>query len=433
MIYIKNLENEEYLKAYKTSLENRGADPSVLEKVLEKNKERRKAMTESESKKALQNKVGEVIAQKKRNKEDATAELTQMQTVSQELKVLEKTTKEVEEELQSLLDVLPNKTHESVPAGKSEKDNVVIKTHGEPTKFSFQPKSHDEIGQNLKILDFDRAGKVTGARFTFLLGLGARLERSLISFMMDVHADKHGYREAIPPYAVNANSMYGTGNFPRFTADVFPLENTGYYLIPTAEVPVTNFYNGEILKEEDLPQRFAAFSACFRSEAGSYGQDTKGLIRQHQFHKVELMCFVHPDKSYEEHERLTGHAEEILKQLELPFRRMILCSGDMSPNAAKCFDLEVWLPGQNTYREISSCSNFEDYQARRANIRFRPSGGGKPQHVHTLNGSGLAIGRTLLAVLENYQQEDGSVRIPKVLQKYMGTDIIRPENEGARS
>lgn len=425
MIYIKNLENEEYLSAYKASLEKRNVDPGNLHIVLEKNVARRKALTEMEQKKAYQNKVSEVIGQK-RNKEDASQELSEMQAVSQEIKALEKHAKDAEAELQELLIVLPNKAHDSVPAGKDEAANVVLKTVGEPKTFSFSAKTHDELGQSLKILDFDRAGKVTGARFTFLLGTGARLERALINFMMDTHAQKHGYREAIPPYMVNAQAMYGTGNFPKFKEDVFALENTPYYLIPTAEVPVTNYYNGEILNEEDLPQKFAAFSACFRSEAGSYGKDTKGLIRQHQFHKVELMCFVHPDKSYEEHEKLTNHAEEILKQLELPYRRSLLCAGDMSPNAAKCFDLEVWLPGQSAYREISSCSNFEDYQARRAEIRFRPTGGGKPQYVHTLNGSGLAVGRTLVAVLENYQQEDGSIKIPKALQSYMGVSEIRP-------
>lgn len=426
MIYIKNLENEEYLAAYKKSLEKRNLDINILAGVLDKNTARRKALTEMESKKAFQNKVGEVIAVKKRNKEDASSELAEMQKISSEIKDLEKIAKDVEASLQDILIVLPNKCHESVPGGKSDTDNVVVSTVGNIKKFAFTPKTHDDLGLKLNILDFDRAGKVTGTRFTFLLGLGARLERALMNLMMDVHAQKHGYREAIPPYIVNGASMYGTGNFPKFKQDVFALENTPYYLIPTAEVPITNYYSGEILKEEDLPQRFAAFSACFRSEAGSYGQDTKGLIRQHQFHKVELMCFVHPDKSYEEHEKLTSHAEEILKQLELPYRRMLLCAGDMSPNAAKCFDLEVWLPGQNAYREISSCSNFEDFQARRAEIRFRPNGGGKPMYVHTLNGSGLAVGRTLIAVLENYQQEDGSIKIPKVLQPYMGMTEIKP-------
>lgn len=425
MIYLKNLEDSTYLEAYKASLASRNADPAILSQVLEKNQVRKKAILEAETKKAEQNKASEVIAQKKRNKEDASADLTAMQALSQEVKGLEKRAKEIEEEVKNLLDYLPNKLNKDVPVGAGDKDNVVVSTHGEPTKLSFKAKLHDEIGMKLGILDFDRAGKVAGTRFTFLLGLAARLERSLISFMMDTHAREHGYLEAIPPYIVNGNSMYGTGTFPKFKEDVFNLANSDYYLIPTAEVPMTNLYGGELLKEEQLPQRFAAFSACFRSEAGSYGRDTSGLIRQHQFHKVELMCFVHPDKSYEEHERLTGHAENILKKLELPFRRLVLCSGDTSFGAAKCYDLEVWLPGQNSYREISSCSNFEDFQARRAEVRFRPKDGGKPQYVHTLNGSGLAVGRTLIAILENYQQEDGSVKIPKVLQPYMGTDVIK--------
>lgn len=425
MIYLKNLEDEAYFNEYKQSLINRKGDPAILDTISSKMQLRKKSLKEAEDKKAQQNKASEVIAQKKRNKEDATAELTAMQALKKEVTDLEKNAAEVEAELTDLLARLPNKVHSSVPVGKSDKDNVVVHSIGEKTKLSFKAKTHDEIGQNLGIIDFERAGKVAGARFAFLLGKGARLERALISFMMDVHSNEHGYTEAIPPFMVNSKAMYGTGNFPKFKEDVFHLENTDYYLIPTAEVPITNLYAEEMLKEEDLPRRFAAFSACFRSEAGSYGQDTKGLIRQHQFDKVELMCFVHPDKSFEVHEQLTSHAENILKKLELPFRRMILCTGDIGPNAAKCYDLEVWLPGQEAYREISSCSNFEDFQARRANIRYRPSDGGKPRFVHTLNGSGLAIGRTLIAILENYQQEDGSVKVPKALQPYMGCDVIR--------
>lgn len=424
MIYLKNLEDETYFNDYAQSLKNRKGDVSLLEEIKTINLKRKKMIAEAEGKKAQQNKASEVIALKKRNKEDATQELTEMQALSQEVKGLEKAAKEVEELLHGKLATLPNKCHSSVPVGTSEKDNVEIKKVGEPKKFSFAAKAHDELGQKLGIIDFDRAGKVSGARFAFLLGLGARLERSLINFMMDLHSKEHGYTETIPPYIVNSQALFGTGNFPKFRDDVFHLEGTDYHLIPTAEVPVTNFHAQEMLKEDQLPIRFAAFSACFRSEAGSYGQDTKGLIRQHQFDKVELMCFVHPDKSYEEHEKLTSHAEEVLKRLELPFRRLALCTGDIGFGAAKCFDLEVWLPGQNTYREISSCSNFEDFQARRAEIRFRPSDGGKLRYVHTLNGSGLAVGRTLLAILENYQQEDGSVLIPKVLQPYMGCDRI---------
>lgn len=424
MIYLKNLEDEKYFNEYKTSLINRKGDPAALDVILTKMQLRKKSLSEAETKKAQQNKAGEVIALKKRNKEDASAEITTMQALSQEVKSLEKVAQEVETELNDLLSRLPNKVHASVPVGKSENDNVLVHTVGEKTKFTFKAKPHDELGQNLKIIDFERAGKVAGARFAFLMGMGARLERALSAFMLDLHSKEHGYTEAIPPFMVNSQAMYGTGNFPKFKEDVFHLENTDLYLIPTAEVPITNFYAQEMLKEEDLPQKFAAYSSCFRSEAGSYGQDTKGLIRQHQFDKVELMCFVHPDKSYEIHEQLTSHAEEVLKRLELPFRRMILCTGDIGPNAAKCFDLEVWLPGQEAYREISSCSNFEDFQARRADIRFRPADGGKPRYVHTLNGSGLAVGRTLIAVLENYQQEDGSIKVPKVLQPYMGCEVI---------
>lgn len=424
MIYLKNLEDENYLKEYRQTIANRKGDPSILDPIIEKNIQRKKALTEAETKKAQQNKASEGIAQKKRNKEDASSELAQMQILSQEVKALEKNAKDIDEELFHLLAALPNKHHSSVPVGQSDKDNKVVHTWGEPTKLSFAAKTHDELGQNLGILDFERAGKVAGARFTFVLGLAARLERSLISFMMDLHSKENGYTEAVPPVVVNSLAMFGTGNFPKFKDDVFHLEGTDYHMIPTSEVPMTNYHAREILKEEQLPIRFAAFSPCFRSEAGAYGQDTKGLIRQHQFNKVELMCFVHPDKSYEEHERLVSNAEEVLKRLELPFRRMLLCSGDMGANAAKCYDLEVWLPGQNAYREISSCSNFEDFQARRADIRFRPKDGGKPQHVHTLNGSGLAVGRTLIAIMENYQQEDGSIRVPKALQPYMGCSVI---------
>jgi seryl-tRNA synthetase len=325
-----------------------------------------------------------------------------------------------DEEVQNLLLTVPNKPHSSVPVGSSEKENKIVAVEGEPTKFSFKAKEHFELGEKLGIIDFDRAGKTTGARFAFLKGAAAQLERALIQFMMDVQSQKNGYTEMIPPFIVNSKSLTGTGQFPKFKEDVFNLANTDYYLIPTAEVPVTNYYYDETLAEADLPKSFCAYSPCFRSEAGSYGKDTKGLIRQHQFNKVELMTFCHPNESYKVHEALTSHAEMILKLLELPYRKMLLCTGDMGFGSAKTYDLEVWLPGQNAYREISSCSNFEDFQARRANIRFKPKDGGKPQFVHTLNGSGLAVGRTLVAILENYQREDGSVAIPKALWNYMG-------------
>jgi seryl-tRNA synthetase len=344
-----------------------------------------------------------------------------MQGIAQQVKDLEQQVTEAEAKLNEAALVLPNKLHASVPVGEGADDNVVVRANGVKKNFSFKPKEHWEIGEKLNIIDFERAGKVTGARFTFLRGAAAAMERGLIQFMMDVHARQHGYEEMIPPFIANANSFQGTGQFPKFKGDVFNLAGSEYYLIPTAEVPVTNFYAGEILKESDLPVKFVAYSPCFRSEAGSYGKDTRGLIRQHQFNKVELVIFAHPEKSYELHEQLTQHAEKILQLLELPYRVMSLCSKDIGFGAAKCHDLEVWLPGQNAYREISSCSNFEDFQARRAGIRFKGNDPkAKPQFVHTLNGSGLAIGRTLIAVLENYQQEDGTVLVPKALQPYMG-------------
>lgn len=314
---------------------------------------------------------------------------------------------------------MPNMCHPTVPVGKSADDNKTVRTVGEPIKTNFKAKDHADIGVDLGIIDFDRAAKVAGARFSVLKGAGARLERALIHFMLDVQTKEHGYTEMAPPFIVNSASLFGTGQLPKFHEDLFHLKDTDYHLIPTAEVPVTNYYRDDMLKESELPLAYAAYSPCFRSEAGSYGKDTKGLIRQHQFNKVEIVKFSHPDKSYEEHERMTGHAETILKKLELPYKVMLLCTGDIGFGAAKCHDLEVWLPAQAAYREISSVSNFEDFQARRANIRFKPNDGGKPQFVHTLNGSGLAVGRTLVAILENYQNEDGSVQVPKALQPYM--------------
>ncbi len=423
MIDIKLLEKKSegglsYFDQYKQCLINRKASVSALDQVMELNKKRKEMMTKAESAKANQNKVSGEIAKLKREGKDASTLIEEMGMLASSVKEMEIKASEAEAEVTRLLLTLPNKTHESVPVGTSEEANQEVKKVGALPKFSFKAKEHWEIGEKLGVLDFERAGKVTGARFTFLKAGAARLERALIQFFLDLHADKHGYTEMIPPYIANSASFQGTGQFPKFAEDVFHLSGTDYHLIPTAEVPVTNYYAGEILKEEDLPIKFCAYSPCFRSEAGSHGRDTKGLIRQHQFHKVELMVFAHPDRSYDLHEQLTSHAEQVLIELELPFRRMLLCTGDIGFGAAKCFDLEVWLPGANAYREISSCSNFEDFQARRANIRFR-SQGGKPQFVHTLNGSGLAVGRTLVAILENYQQEDGSVRIPKALQKYM--------------
>jgi seryl-tRNA synthetase len=429
MIDIKSLEKSDVNPAtqmtdaeeYRRSLKNRGEDPRLLDQLLEINAKRKALITEAETKKAEQNKAGEEIARRKRNKEDASDLLAQMQSIAVQAKELEAKAAQMDEEIRQFALRLPNKLHPSVPVGESAEDNQLIKTIGVKKTFSFKPKEHWEIGEKLGILDFERAGKVTGARFTFLRAGAARLERALIQFMMDLHSSGHGYEEMIPPFIVNSQSFVGTGQFPKFQNDVFHLLDTDYHLIPTAEVPVTNFYAEEILKESDLPAKFVAYSPCFRSEAGSYGKDTRGLIRQHQFNKVELMVYAHPENSYELHDKLTSHAEKVLEQLELPYRVMSLCSRDISFGAAKCHDLEVWLPGQNAYREISSCSNFEDFQARRANIRFRSDAPkAKPQFVHTLNGSGLAIGRTLIAILENYQQEDGSVVMPKVLKPYLG-------------
>lgn len=422
MIDLKQLEKPEYYEAYKQALKDRNKKEELnsLDRIAELAKERKANLTLSETEKARLNKLSGEIGALKRAGQNADGLMAEVEQLKQQFKKLDENSAATEKELNELLMILPNKQHSSVPVGASEKENQIVKTVGEPPKFSFKAKEHFDIGEKLGIIDFDRAGKTTGARFSFLKGAAAQLERSLIQLMMDVHSRDHGYTEMIPPFIVNTQSLTGTGQFPKFKEDVFGLTGTDYYLIPTAEVPVTNYYYNETLAETDLPKSFCAYSPCFRSEAGSYGKDTKGLIRQHQFNKVELMTFCHPSQSSEVHEQLTSHAEKILTLLELPYRKMLLCTGDMGFGSAKTYDLEVWLPGQNAYREISSCSNFEDFQARRANIRFKPADGGKPQFVHTLNGSGLAVGRTLVALLENGQREDGSVAIPKVLQNYMG-------------
>lgn len=425
MIDIKLLEKDKetpqsYFQLYKQSFLNRGGNASLLDEVMGLNQKRKKAITDFETVRAEQNKLSGEIGKLKKEGKDVSEILQKVEQMKMQLKSLEEESAKFELATNEILQTLPNKLHESVPKGGGAEDNKLIKQVGEPKKFSFKAKEHFELGEKLGIFDFERAGKVTGARFTFLKGKGAQLERALVSFFLDLHTTKHGYTEMVPPYIVNSQSYYGTGQFPKFTNDVFHLKDTDYHLISTAEVPVTNYHANEILTEEELPKSFAAYSPCFRSEAGAAGKDTRGLIRQHQFHKVELMTFALPHQSYEFHENLTSHAEQVLLDLELPFKRMLLCSGDIGFGAAKCFDLEVWLPGAAAYREISSCSNFEDFQARRANIRYRPKGGGKPEFVHTLNGSGLAVGRTLIAILENYQNEDGSVSIPKALQKYMG-------------
>jgi seryl-tRNA synthetase len=428
MIDIKLLEKKtdggpSFYEEYKQGLINRSFPTEILEQIMDLNKKRKELITLAETTKAQQNKLSGEIGKLKREGQDVSKLMSEVEKFKNDLKDMESRAQEADLQVQNLLLTVPNKPHSSVPKGSSADDNKEVKVWGTPKKFGFKPKEHWEIGEKLGIIDFERAAKVTGTRFAFLTGAAAQLERGLIQFMMDLHSQKHGYTEMIPPFMVNSASMRGTGQFPKFKEDVFHLEGTDFYLIPTAEVPVTNYFAEEILNEADLPKKFCAYSPCFRSEAGSAGRDTKGLIRQHQFDKVELMTFAHPDQSHELHEQLTSHAEQILIDLELPFRRMLLCTGDMGFGSAKTYDLEVWLPGQNSYREISSCSNFEDFQARRANIRFR-SQGGKPQFVHTLNGSGLAIGRTLIAILENYQHEDGSIAIPTALQPYMGNKKI---------
>ncbi|AOY57851.1 MULTISPECIES: serine--tRNA ligase [Desulfococcus] len=381
---------------------------------------RREILQEIEILRHRRNVVSEQIADMKKNGENAESLVTEMRDVSSRIKALDIRLARYDETLQGILMTLPNIPHASVPIGRDESENILLKQVGTPTRFDFTPKAHWDIGENLGILDLERAAKITGARFPLYIGAGARLERALINFMLDIHTTEHGYTETLPPFIVNRAAMTGTGQLPKFEADLFKLENWDYFLIPTAEVPVTNIYGGDILAEEDLPIYHTAYTPCFRSEAGSYGKDTRGLIRQHQFNKVELVKFVHPDHSYTELESLLEHAETILKRLELPYQVITLCTGDLGFSSAKTYDIEVWLPAQNKYREISSCSNFEDFQARRANIRFKQKGRKGTEWIHTLNGSGLAVGRTFAAILENYQQADGSVLIPEALKPYMG-------------
>ncbi|MFS0784109.1 serine--tRNA ligase [Bacillus sp. 1P06AnD] len=413
-----------YLRAnfeeVKAKLKHRGEDLTDLGKFEQLDSRRRELISETEKLKSRRNEVSQQIAVMKREKQDATEVITEMREVGDQIKVLDDELRDVEAQLERLLLSIPNIPHESVPVGDSEDDNIVARTWGKLPQYSFEPKPHWELADELGILDFERAAKVTGSRFVFYKGLGARLERALISFMLDLHVEEHGYTEILPPYMVNRTSMTGTGQLPKFEEDAFLIESEDYFLIPTAEVPVTNMHRDEILAGEQLPIGYAAYSACFRSEAGSAGRDTRGLIRQHQFNKVELVRFVKPEDSYQELEKLTGHAEKVLQLLELPYQVLSMCTADLGFTAAKKYDIEVWLPSYGVYREISSCSNFEDFQARRANIRFRRDPKGKPEHVHTLNGSGLAIGRTVAAILENYQQEDGSIKIPEVLRPYMG-------------
>ena len=382
--------------------------------------ERRGKLSVLEGLRHQRNRVSEDIAVMKKRGEDTTNIIAEMKEVSSEIKEKEKELPGIVEELNDLLMVIPNIPDESVPVGKDENDNPVIRTWGEIREVDFAPLPHWEIGEGLGILDFECAAKLAGSRFALYRGAGAKLERALISFMLDIHTKEHDYTEILPPFMVNAASMVGTGQLPKFKEDLFKIEGWDLYLIPTAEVPVTNIHRDEILAEEDLPVYYVAYTPCFRSEAGSYGKDTRGLIRQHQFNKVEMVKFVRPEESYGELEKLTRNAEEILRRLELPYRVVSLCTGDLGFSAAKTYDLEVWLPGQNLYREISSCSNFTDFQARRTGIRFKRKGGSGTELVHTLNGSGLAVGRTLVAILENYLQGDGSVAIPEALKPYMG-------------
>jgi seryl-tRNA synthetase len=373
------------------------------------------------------NTVSEQIAAMKRNQEDASNLMAEMREVGSDIKTLEKSLEQSAQIVKQMIMEIPNLPHETVPIGQDETANVVANKVGSPPKFGFQPQAHWDLGTALKILDFERAAKIAGSRFPLYMGMGARMERALINLMLDIHTSEHGYTEVLPPFMVNRNTMTNTGQLPKFEQDLFKIEGWDYFLIPTAEVPVTNIHQNEILAEEQLPVYYTAYTPCFRSEAGSHGKDTRGLIRQHQFNKVELVKFVKPENSYGELEKLLKDAETILQRLELPYQLLSLCTGDLGFSAAKTYDLEVWMPAQGVYREISSCSNFESFQARRAGIRFRRKGQKKAELVHTLNGSGLAVGRTVAAILENYQNEDGSVTIPTALKPYMGTlDTIRP-------
>jgi seryl-tRNA synthetase len=424
MLDIKYLRQN--LDQVRERLQQRGQDID-LENILQLDADRRNTLLEVETLRSERNAVSKAIGEKKKRQEDANAEVARMSEVSARIRELDEALKTKDEQLQVLLLTIPNLPHESVVFGTGSEDNPVIRTWGERRVFDFEPRPHWEIGESLNILDFARGAKITGARFTLYRGAGALLERALINFMLDLHTIEHGYTEVLPPFLANGESMTGTGQLPKFAADLFKVEGTDYYLIPTAEVPVTNIHRGEILDEEMLPLLYVAYSPCFRSEAGSYGKDTRGLIRQHQFNKVEMVKFTTPETSYDELEKLTRNAEEILRRLQIPFRTVSLCSADLGFSAAKTYDVEVWLPGQNVYREISSCSNFEDFQARRASIRFRRRETGKTEFLHTLNGSGLAAGRTVVAVLENYQQQDGTVLIPDALKPYMkGIDRILP-------
>lgn len=424
MLDIKRIRTD--FEAVAQKLATRGVDAATLEEMKAIDTQRRDLLVKVEALKAKRNTVSAEIAQAKRNQEQAEDKITAMKTLSAEIKDLDAALVAIDTKLTEFTTTLPNIPHESVPVGADETDNVEVRRFGTPRTFQFEPKAHWDLGEALNILDWERGAKVTGARFLFYKGLGARLERAIYNFMLDEHA-KEGYTEVIPPYIVNHESMFGTGQYPKFKEDTFELADTNFVLIPTAEVPLTNYYRDEILDGKDLPIYFTAMSPSFRSEAGSAGRDTRGLIRLHQFHKVEMVKFSKPEESYEELEKMVKNAENILQKLQLPYRVVALSTGDMGFSAAKTYDLEVWIPAQNTYREISSCSNTEGFQARRAQIRFRDEVDGKVKLLHTLNGSGLAVGRTVAAILENYQNEDGSVTIPEVLRPYMGgVEVIKP-------
>ncbi len=419
----------DHLPEVEEMLRRRGMDSAgVLKDFAAIDAARREAITEAETLKARRNRASEEIARLKKEKQNADALIAETKELRETIPAAEKCAEEREAELRSILTSIPNMPHESVPVGSTADDNKEVRRWGEPPKFDFTPKPHWELGEQLGILDLERAAKITGARFALYWDLGARLERALAGFMLDLHTREHGYTEVLPPYVVNSDSMYGTGQLPKFAADSFkvPFGEKDLWLIPTAEVPVTNIYRDEVIDASRLPIALTAYTPCFRSEAGSYGKDVRGIIRQHQFQKVELVKFARPEQSYEEHEKLTRDAEAVLQKLGLHYRTVVLCTGDMGFSSAKTYDIEVWLPGQNLFREISSCSNFEAFQARRANIRYRPEGK-KTELVHTLNGSGLAVGRTWVAIVENYQQADGSVIIPEALRPYVGAERITPK------
>ena len=425
MLDLKRIRNNQ--EEIKALLANRGEDFDVtcIDEVVALDEKRRAILVDVEALKSKRNQVSAEIPKRKKAGEDVTAVMAEMREIGDKIKADDAKVSEIDEKINYIMLRIPNIPNPQVPDGETDEDNVEIKVWGDKTKFDFEPKAHWDLGTDLKILDFERAGKTTGSRFTFYKGAGARLERAIINYFLDKHVFDNGYTEILPPYMVNRESMTGTGQLPKFEEDAFKIENNGFFLIPTAEVPVTNFYKNEVLSGEELPIKHVAYSACFRAEAGSAGRDTRGLIRQHQFNKVELVKFCKPEQSYEELDKLVKDAESVLQGLEIPYRIVRICKGDLGFTAALKYDIEVWMPSYNRYVEISSCSNFEDFQARRANIKYRENPKDKPQFVHTLNGSGVAIGRTVAAILENYQQADGSVKIPEVLKAFMRCDEIK--------